>query len=369
VITIRKIALFAIPFTLYATFLLAPAAATLQELQVGMEVPEFSLRTISGETSKLAELRGEKLTILFFWSTWSKNSAKGLARMEKLHHQFGDRGLSIIGINADGQNLNVNTIEAVKEMTGTLKITFPMLLDQGLSAFRDIGVIALPTTVILDRERIIRYELSGYPLVGVEELADYVTAAIEGNKPAMLAGKKGYQPDKNALRLFNMGRNTLKTRRMAEAAEGWFKKAIAADPRFVQPHLSLGKLYLQRGDIPAAKAQFEQSLAKEPDNVVALCEMGMIIAGEGKTEQGMTFFEKTLQADDAYTPCYYYRGYLLGRTGKHAEALKLFDAAMEINPNDQGVRIYKARMYEENGMPQQAAEEYRKALAAALRLE
>jgi peroxiredoxin len=368
VFTLRKIAIFAIPFALYATFMLAPAAATLQELQVGMEVPDFPLRTISGETRKFDDLRGERLTILFFWSTWSKNSAKGLLRMEKLHRQYGDKGLSIIGINADGQSINGNTIEAIKEMTGTLKITFPILMDRGLIVFRDIGVIALPTTVILDRDRIIRYELSGYPLVGAEEMADFVTAAMDGKKPVVLAGKKGYQPDKNALHLYNMGRNTLKTRRMAEMAEGWFKKAIAADPRFVQPRLSLGKLYLQRGDIPAAKAQFEQSLAKEPDNVIALCEMGMIIAGEGKIEQGMAFFEKTLKADDAYTPCYYYRGYLLGKTGKQAEAMKMFDEAMEINPNDQEIGIYKARMFEENGMPQKAAEEYRKALAAALGL-
>jgi tetratricopeptide (TPR) repeat protein len=367
-VTIRKISFFAIPFTLYATFMMAPAAATLQELQVGMEVPEISLRTISGETRKFADLRGERLTILFFWSTWSKNSAKGLARMEKLHRQYGDKGLSIIGINADGQSINGNTIEAIKEMTGPLKITFPILMDQGLGAFRDIGVIALPTTVILDRDRIIRYELSGYPLVGAEEMADFVAAAMDGKKPVVLAGKKGYQPDKNALRLYNMGRNTLKTRRMAYMAEGWFKKAIAADPRFVQPHLSLGKLYLQRGEIPAAKAQYEQSLAKEPDNVIALCEMGMIIANEGKTDQGMALFEKSLKSDDAYTPCYYYRGYLLGKRGNQGEAQKMFDAAMAINPNDIGIRIYKARMYEENGMPQNAAEEYRKALAAALGL-
>ena len=365
-INIRKIALFAIPFTLYATFMLAPAAATLQELQVGMEVPEFSLRTISGETRKLSDLRGERLTILFFWSTWSKNSAKGLLRMEKLYQQYGNKGLTVIGINADGQNTSGETIEAIREMTGTLKITFPILIDQGLTAFRDIGVIALPTTIILDRERNISYELSGYPLVGVEELADFVAAAMDGKKPAIIAGNKGYQPDKNALRLYNMGRNTLKTRRMADTAEGWFKKAIAADPRFVPPHLSLGKLYLQRGEILAAKAQFEQSLAREPDNVVALCEMGMIVANEGKIEQGMALLERTLKADDAYTPCYYYRGYLLGRTGKQAEALKMFDAAMAINPNDYAIHLYMARMYEETGKTQQAADEYRKALEAAL---
>ena len=103
-----------------------------------------------------------------------------------------------------------------------------------------------------------------------------------------------------------MGKNTLKSRRMADTAEVWFKKAIDAAPRFVQPHLRLGKFYMPRGDIPAEKAQFEQSLAKEPDNVVALCEMGMLLATEGKIEAGIALFDKTLKANDAYTTCYYY---------------------------------------------------------------
>ncbi|WP_191965760.1 hypothetical protein, partial [Oryzomonas sagensis] len=87
-----------------------------------------------------------------------------------------------------------------------------------LDYFHDLGIIALPTTVIVDKERVIRYELSGYPLVGAEEMADFVTASLEGAKPA-IAAKKGYQPTKNALRFYNMGRNTLKSGRMAESSE------------------------------------------------------------------------------------------------------------------------------------------------------
>ncbi len=182
------------------------------------------------------------------------------------------------------------------------------------------------------------------------------------------AEKKGYQPDKNALRFFNMGKNTLKSRRMADTAEMWFKKAIDADPRFVQPRLSLGKFYLQKGDLPAAKAQFEQSLAREPDNVVALCEMGMLLANEGKIEEGKALFTRTLKADDAYTPCYYYSGFVLGKKGEMAEALRMFDAAMAINPMDYNIHVYKARMYEENKMPRESAESYRKALELILGL-
>ncbi len=364
----KRIALFAFLFTSSAVFLLAPAGATLQELQVGMELPDFSLKTISGETKKFSDLRGEKLTIVLFWSTWSKNSEKSLVRMEKVYQQYRGKGLSVIGINADDQKITDRTMAAIREETARLKITFPVLVDRGLTAFHDAGVIALPTTIVVDKERVIKYELSGYPLAGSEELVDFVAATLDNKKPVIFAEKKGYHPDKNALRFFNMGKNTLKSRRMADTAEMWFKKAIDADPRFVQPRLSLGKFYLQRGDLPAAKAQFEQSLAREPDNVVALCEMGMLLANEGKVEQGKALFARTLKADDAYTPCYYYSGFVLGKKGELTEALKMFDAAKAINPMDYNILVYKARMYEENKMLRESAESYRQALELILKL-
>ncbi len=348
-------------------FLWAPAGATLQGLQTGMELPDLSLRIITGETVKLSKCMGEKLTVVLFWSTWSKNSEKALARMQQLHKQYGAKGLTVIAVNADEQRISGQTIAAIRAETDALKLTYPVFVDQGLTAFRDAGVIALPTTIVLDRERVIRFELSGYPLTGAEELADFVSATLDGSKPAVLAAKQGRQPDRNSLRYFNMGTNTLKSRRMADTAEMWFKKAIEADPRFVQPRLSLGRFYLQKGDVAAAKAQFESSLAVEPDNVVALCEMGMILANEGKTAEGEALFARTLKADAAYTPCYYYSGYILGKKGELAKALEKFDAARSINPADQNVLVYKARMYEEHRMLQEAAEAYRKALELLLK--
>jgi tetratricopeptide (TPR) repeat protein len=363
---LKKILLLLPPVALSMILMLAPAAATLQELQVGMEVPDFSLTTMNGATKKVSDLNGERLTILFFWSTWSKNSEKGLARMERLYRQYRDKGLRVVGINADGQTIGRDSIEQIRNITKSLDITFPVFLDQGLRGFHDTGVIALPTTVIINHEREIKYELSGYPLVGSEEMADYVTIAMEGKKTPVQIAKKAYQPAKDALRFYNMGRNTLKNRRTADMAETWFKKAIASDPRFVLPYLSLGKLYLQRKDIPAAKEQFQQSLTKDPDNVVALCELGMINVNEGKTKEALIQFDRTMKADDSYTPCYYYRGYALAKTGSMAEALRMFDAASSINPMDSNIHLYKGRFFDESGKTQQAAEEYRQALEMLL---
>jgi len=344
-------------------FITVPSAATLQNLQVGYEAPDFSAKNLQGETKSFAAMKGEKLTVLLFWASWSPKSEKALSRMETLYQKYKDQGLSVVGINVEGQQINEEALRNIKGMAERLKITYPILIDYGLATFHEYGVIAVPTTVILDGRKTIKYELSSYPLVGFEEMIDFVGAAIEGRRPSdKVAQKIGYQPDKKALRFLNMGDNSLKSKRMADSAEDWYKKAIDADPGFVAPHLSLGKYYMKREKLPLAKEQFEQALAKEATNVIALCELGMLLINDGKINEGKALFDKALKIEEAYTPCHYYLGFAYGKEGKEEEALKMFDNAMKINPMDYRIYVYKARVFEQNKKLREAAESYKKAL-------
>jgi tetratricopeptide (TPR) repeat protein len=365
-----KIAVIAFVFFFsYGMLPSSPAAATLLALQVGMTGPEFSINTLAGEPRTFPDLKGEKLTILVFWSTWSAKSAKILARMEKLFEKYKDRGLAIIGINADEQVLSNKTLSDVGTLRDKLKIGYPMCVDRGLTVFHDYGVIALPTTIIMDGDRLIKYELSGYPLVGAEAMADFVTSTMEGKKPELTAGKARYLPNKDAVRLYNMGKITLKSKRMADMAEIWFKKAIVADPGFVLPHLSLGLMYVQKGNAPMAQAEFKEVLAREPENPIALCESGMILVNEGQTGEGMVLFDTARKNEESYTPCYYYAGYAYGKEGKLGEAWKMFDEAEKVNPTDYKIFVYKGRVFEERKDLENAAAAYRKALEKILASE
>jgi tetratricopeptide (TPR) repeat protein len=287
--------------------------------------------------------------------------------MQKLYQKYRDQGLSVVAINADGQTVTDATLAQIRATVDRLKLTFPVLVDNGLTYFHDVGIIALPTTVIVDKERTIKYELSGYPLVGAEDMADFITASIEGNKPAV-ALTKGYHPNKSALRLYNMGKNTLKSGRMADSAEMWFKKAIEADQQFVLPHISLGKMYLQRGDRALAETEFKTALAKEPTQVIALCESALMKIDDGKLEEGHALLQNALKSDEAYTPCYYYAGYAYGKQGKMEEALKMFDEAVKLNPMDYNVYVFKARTFEGQKKRQEAADAYKKALETVLQI-
>jgi len=347
-------------------FLRIPAAATLEGLYVGAEAPDFTLEDLKGQSLAFKDIKGEKLTMIIFWSTWSRNSEKVLKSAQKLYSDYKDKGLTVVAVNADGLKITPDQVTGIQTKSADLGLEYPILLDQGLTVFHQYGVIALPTTVIVDPDRTILYELSGFPVVGSGEMLDFIVSHIEGREPKAAVQKKGYQPDKKALRFYNMGKNALNSKRMAATAEMWFKKAAEADPKFVQPHISLGRFYVVRNKLDLAKKQFDAALQKEPENVVALCELGMLLVGDGKYEDARNLMQKAIEIEEYYTPCYYYLGYTYSKEGKMEEASNLFARALEINPMDINIHTYKGRMYEESGNPAEAAKEYRNTLEIIL---
>jgi tetratricopeptide (TPR) repeat protein len=363
---LRVILIAAVILTAGEFFFIVPIAATIQGLQVGMEAPDFLLYTIKGEKKKFSELAGAKLTAVIFWSTWSENSDKALLRLEKLFQKCKERGFSVVAVNVDGQKASETAKNDIVSKTGKLKLSFPVLIDDGLTVFHDYGVIAVPTTVILDKDRIIRYELSGFPLTGSEEMMDFVSNTLEGKTSEKTVEKAGYKPDKKAVRFFNTGSNTLKSELTSASAEVWFKKAIETDPKFVLPYISLGKFYGERENAAGAAEEFQKALDIDPLNPVALCELAFVMIHTGKINQGRTLIEKALKTDEAYSPCYYYSGWAYAKEGKLDQAFGSFEHAARLNPLDPNPFIYQGRACEQNNLPQKAAASYKKALEIIL---
>src|SRR3990167_5089782 len=64
-----------------------------------MRPPDFTARTVEGQTVSLAGLRG-KVVLLNFWATWCQECRPEMPLFERLHREFTVQGLSVIGINA-----------------------------------------------------------------------------------------------------------------------------------------------------------------------------------------------------------------------------------------------------------------------------
>ncbi len=338
------------------------SSSALRSLEVGMEAPDFTLIDLNNSAQKSSGLRGEKLTVVLFWATWGGNSKKALQQMQTLHRKYTDSGLAVIGINVDKQEITEETVAKIREVAASLNITFPLLVDRGLATFNNYGIIAVPSTVIIDKNRVIRYELSGFPLMGADALTQFVEVAIDNRKRPDQAVAAGYQPDKKAVRLWNMGMSLLKSARTASHAAAWFEKAIAADPAFTLPYLSLGDLYYKQHNLAAAKKQFERVLQRNPDHVIALSSLGQILLDEGDLSGAEVNLAKAVQANGSYLPGYYLLGLLKSRQGDVPQALQWFKRAEQLNPVDYKLFVHKGMMYEERKDLTAAAANYKKAL-------
>ena len=91
--------------------------------------------------------------MVLFWSTWSAKSPNALKRFEDFYKKYNDKGMQVIGINADNQAISNEDVEKIKKLVKELNITFPMLLDKALKTFHEYSVIALPSTIIVSGGR------------------------------------------------------------------------------------------------------------------------------------------------------------------------------------------------------------------------
>ncbi len=66
----------------------------------GKEAAGFKLKDINGKEFNLHSLRGN-VVLLDFWATWCGPCLVELPHIEKLHREFKDKGLVVLGINAE----------------------------------------------------------------------------------------------------------------------------------------------------------------------------------------------------------------------------------------------------------------------------
>ncbi|MGJ7913313.1 redoxin domain-containing protein [Neobacillus sp. LXY-1] len=138
-----------------------PAAAQ-EGLAVGSKAPDFELKTLTGETVKLSELKGKKV-MLNFWATWCPPCKAEMPDMEKFHSEVGDK-VTILAVNIDPQL-------DVKGFVNEYKITFPILLDTDDGVNGKYQVLSIPTTYFIDSKGIIQKKFVGS--MKLEDMKEY----------------------------------------------------------------------------------------------------------------------------------------------------------------------------------------------------
>jgi len=98
-------------------------------VKTGDQVPDFSVRLTNGKVMNMKDLKG-KVVMLQFTASWCGVCRKEMPFIESdIWKVYKDKGLILIGIDRG------EPLEKVKEFAKTMKITYPLALDEDSGIF------------------------------------------------------------------------------------------------------------------------------------------------------------------------------------------------------------------------------------------
>jgi Tfp pilus assembly protein PilF/peroxiredoxin len=329
--------------------------------RIGSKSIDFSLKDLKGKRVSLSDFYDKPVIVLIFWSTWSKNSKEELKRFNSYYQKYREKGIQVIGINTDNQHISELDMQEVKAIVNELSISYPIVLDNELKTFHAYGIVALPTTIIISKDKI-TYSLPGLPLVETDKMFDYLGNLIGELPRQMVAVKPRHAP--KAVALVNLARKLAK-KNMYNTAYSMLNNAIKQDPGYITAYLELAKLYETNGKLKDAEDILRKAQSIEPDNQIVMSELGFCLTKNDKAREAVDLLNKAVELG-LFPASYYYFAYALGRNGQLEKSLQSFEKAIEIDPSEIKIYELRAEIFESKNMLKKASADYRKVLELIL---
>jgi peroxiredoxin len=171
----------ATPTKLLAVLLFGAAlagGAFAADKSAGSPAPDCTLTSVGeGPNYDLKQFRG-KVLYLDFWASWCTTCVKSFPFMNDLVHEFGDKGLQILGINLDEKP------ESAKAFLVKHPAHFTIAADRTGTCPRSFEVKAMPATYLIDRNGVVRYRHLGFRAEQTAEIRTQVASLLAEPAPA-----------------------------------------------------------------------------------------------------------------------------------------------------------------------------------------
>jgi len=135
-----------------------PPALVATGSRIGERAPDFSLRALGGEVFSLAQFRG-RVVILDFWASWCGPCRATMPTLHALWQDVASRGVVLVGISLDRSESAAATYLAANNYEDMVALWESLAAAQSVASL--YGVRAIPRTVVIDRNGVVRF--NGHP--------------------------------------------------------------------------------------------------------------------------------------------------------------------------------------------------------------
>lgn len=147
-------------------FRAAPAPADVTGI-----APDFALPDSRGQTVSLENFAGE-VVLINFWASWCAPCRQEMPLLEAIYQRYASLGFNLLGINVEEDS------SLADRFLQTTPVSFPILYDRENSISKLYDVIAMPTTILVDRQGQMRFIHHGYEPGYEKDYQDQVRALI-----------------------------------------------------------------------------------------------------------------------------------------------------------------------------------------------
>ena len=125
--------------------------------EIGSRLPDFSVKDLQGHLLSSADLRG-KVVLVDFWATWCQPCKKEMPGYQKLLDSYVSRGFVVIGFKFD----TMPDMEDPLQFAKGIAVHYPLPVATDDMKQRFGGIEGLPTTMLYDRQGVLRMKVVGF---------------------------------------------------------------------------------------------------------------------------------------------------------------------------------------------------------------
>jgi len=300
-------------------------------IKPGETMPSFVLSARDGRQISNADYKGKALVMIYVIAK-QRGSERAIADANIVLKDLDNDDVELVFVTANDEQRKY-----FEEFWKDKKIEAPLGFDPGRDLYAKLGLIAFPSTLIVDKDGKLSHRLSTHSANYPHVLSGYIQHTLgllddNGLEEYLKARSLPASSPKSVASRHRAVAQLMRKKGMYEPAEQELLKAIENDPESFEARLDLADLYMYIGKYSEAHDYILQSLEHDPKNRNA-----MLL--EGIYQFRLNNLEKARQ---------------------------VLSQALVLNPDPARTHYYLGRVYESEGRPAKAMHHYREALGRLL---